>query len=72
MVLKLSKILKTSWFHHKKKKKILVKKEKKKDDSFWNFLFGLGVGIGGYTVLSKLLKPKPPHCPVCKNELIWE
>jgi hypothetical protein len=64
----------------------LVKKEKKKDDSIWNFLFGLGVGIVGYTVLSKLLKPKPPHCPVCnskvqpksprcpvcKNELIWE
>jgi hypothetical protein len=30
------------------------------------------VGIVGYTVYSKLLKPKPPHCPVCKNELIWE
>jgi len=47
---------------------------------------GLGVGIVGYTIFSKLfppkdvecpickspVKPKSPRCPVCKNELVWD
>ena len=83
MLPKLSKFIKTP-FHYKERQGILVNKNK--DDSIWNFLFGLGVGIVGYTILSKLfpptpvecpicksyVKPKSPRCPGCKNELIWD
>jgi hypothetical protein len=85
MISRLNKFIKSSLFHHDNREGILAK-ENKRDDSFWNFLLGLGVGIVGYTIFSKLfppkdvecpickspVKPKSPRCPVCKNELVWD
>ena len=68
MIFRLNKFLKTSWFNHNKREGLLVTK-KKKDDSLWNFLFGLGVGIAGYTIISKFLARRSPRCPICHSKV---
>ena len=43
MLFRLSKFIKSSWFHHKDREGILVKK-KDKFDTLVNFLFGMLIG----------------------------
>jgi hypothetical protein len=82
VVSRLSKFIKTSWFHHNNREGILVKK-KKKDDSIWSFLLGIGLGAIGFGILSLFNKPSCPKChnkikqgisvcPFCHTELEWK
>ena len=65
MLCRLSKFIKSSWFHHKDREEIVMK-NKYKFDNLLNFFFGMLIGGAGYAILSSIVKPR---CPVCKNKI---
>lgn len=84
MVSRLSKFIKTSWFHPNNREGILVKVKNNNDDGGLKaFLLGLGIGAIGYAIMSFFSKPKCPKCnshierykpvcPYCKTPLEWK
>ena len=69
MISRLSKFIKTSWFHHNKSKKVMNKKKGDDlSDKVLGFLLGLGAGTIVYGLLSLFQKNESKSfCPVCNT-----